>query len=198
MCWISLWHSSSYSTSFTVLYFVSHLEICLVITALLLGSIKLNIYKIADAFYHSMWLNSPLFQLVSALLPRHFLCYCLAPLVQLQRRICINIRKLFLGNSTSNTYFGATLLLDFCSLLGNLQKKKLGAWLSWFRYTWIVFLTYLDSFFLQIYKDCFFGYTCMVLHSVSNFSSHTFLVRVSKPLVSHRSSPPSALWIKDK
>ena len=39
-------------------------------------------------------------------------------------------------------------------------------------------------------------YTWMVLHSVSNFSSQTFLVRVSKPLVSHRSSPPSALWIK--
>ena len=33
--------------------------------------------------------NLPLFQLVSALLTRHFLCYCLAPLVQLQQWFCI-------------------------------------------------------------------------------------------------------------
>merc|ERR1719500_2553764 len=51
-----------------------------------------------NVFHRLVLRLTSLFQLVSALLPRHFLCYCLAPLVQ----------------------FGATLLLDFCSLLGNL------------------------------------------------------------------------------
>ena len=41
-----------------------------------------------DTVFHS---NLPFFQIVGALLPWHFLCYCLAALVQLQHRICIKI-----------------------------------------------------------------------------------------------------------
>ena len=41
-------------------------------------------YHYLDAVYNS---NLPFFQIVGALLPWHFLCYCLAPLVQLQHRI---------------------------------------------------------------------------------------------------------------
>ena len=55
--------------------------------------------------------NLPLFQLVRALLPRHFLCYCLAALIQLQQWICFE-------NILDNDNFKSaqTLVLHCCSI----------------------------------------------------------------------------------
>ena len=120
MCWFSLWHSSSYSTSFTVLYFVSHLKIYLIFFCQVIWGTTIKFYQ--DAGHHSMHFNFnfnfnfnrfnlPLFQLVCALLPRHFLCYCLAALIQLQQWICFE-------NILDNDNFKSaqTLVLHCCSI----------------------------------------------------------------------------------